>query len=823
MKKFFEAFGRFVGTRPWLTLAVVLAVTVVAVVGLGLTVEQADEAEAFVPDESEIIDATIELADAFPDSVGFEAVQVILRGDVLTPAGVADSVNATAAVADSEALAGFVVGDRPSTSPGHIVGLLLASRSANPFAFTLQDVTQDAIDELLANPERDPVLAQQLELLEALVARSAAGDVVGGIGIVTVKSAGDAAALAAAQVAVDDAVKAVPLEGLESARTYSNGKAEAEKADSSSSSLARLMLIAFVVIAVLLVVFYRQASDVVLSLAGLVLTVVWALGFQGLLGPDGLGVIGAPSVLGQMVPVMMIGLCVDYGIQGISRYREAAATGADATDAISAAVGAVMLPLGLAGGTTIISFLTNLLGDISGLADFGVVAGVGVASGLFIFLTAVPATRVLLDRRAQSRGKTIKTTSMERAIPGAGRLVEQVSAATVRRPVWILIGTGVVSVIFGVLASNLSTTFNSNDFLPEGTETKQDALFVEEFLGGSTEPVAVLVEADITDRTLRNILDFSEAIEDPLRRPDAVAGKVTASLAVFFGSLPQQTQDEVRALTLDNPAAILTDDRIVADALDIMRDADPEGFDAVVAYGSDGDVDRTLIQFDALTGRSERTRDLFERVDELWLGDDDEVTPIAREIISLDITNALTESQAASIALTLLAALVVLIFFFWVTEFRPMLAVMATLPILLVLVWVLGTMVLLGYSYNVVTALITALSIGIGVDYTIHITHRFLEERERSTNLAAAMDATMRTTGGALIGSALTTALGFAVLIFSPIPTMGQFGLLTAVTVVYSLIAAIMVLPPMLVIWAAYHDWRREHLTADEKARTVVV
>jgi uncharacterized protein len=153
-----------------------------------------------------------------------------------------------------------------------------------------------------------------------------------------------------------------------------------------------------------------------------------------------------------------------------------------------------------------------------------------------------------------------------------------------------------------------------------------------------------------------------------------------------------------------------------------------------------------------------------------------------------------------------------LIVFFWFTEFRPMLAVLSVFPILLVLVWVLGTMVLLGYSYNVVTALITALSIGIGVDYTIHITHRFLEEREHpGATLQSAMQATMHTTGGALIGSALTTALGFAVLVFSPIPPMGQFGLLTAITVTYSLIAAIVVLPPMLVIWAAYHDWREKH------------
>ena len=122
-------------------------------------------------------------------------------------------------------------------------------------------------------------------------------------------------ALVDAQVAVDDVVEAVPLDELDSARTLSLGKQNTESDDSSQSSLALLMGLAFLVIAILLVLFYRQASDVLLSIGGLILTIVWALGFQGLLGPDGLSIIGAPSILGQMVPVMMIGLCVDYGIQ----------------------------------------------------------------------------------------------------------------------------------------------------------------------------------------------------------------------------------------------------------------------------------------------------------------------------------------------------------------------------------------------------------------------------------------------------------------------------------------------------------------------------
>ena len=117
-------------------------------------------------------------------------------------------------------------------------------------------------------------------------------------------------------------------------------------------------------------------------------------------------------------------------------------------------------------------------------------------------------------------------------------------------------------------------------------------------------------------------------------------------------------------------------------------------------------------------------------------------------------------------------------------------------------------MALTGIPYNVVTALITALSIGIGVDYTIHIIHRFTEELEGGKSLLDATTTTLATTGSALIGSALTTALAFAVLLFSPLVPFQQFGLVTGITILFALIASIVVVPPMLIVWAAYHQWR---------------
>ena len=819
MHRFFDRAGRWIAGHPWVCIAMVAIGTAVAAVGLTLTVDQADPTDAFLPSSSELVAAQEELAESFPDSASLESIQVVLRGDVLSAAGADDSLRATMVAANDPGLTPYAVSSRQPVSPGHLISAILAGPEGDPASVDLTSVTDDEIDAALATAATDEFVAVQTALLASLVSRDADGPVVGGIGVITVNAGDDLAGLEEAQVALDEVVEEVPLNELESARTLSNGKSNQESDDASATSLAILMLIALVVIGILLALFYRQVSDVALSLAGLVLTIVWALGFQGLLGPDGLGLIGAPSVLGQMVPVMMIGLCVDYGIQFTSRYREELNGAADdvetsAARSVGASVGGVMLPLGLAGATTSISFLTNLTGDISGLGDFGVVAASGVASGLFIFLTGVPSARLLLDRRREAKGRAIAAKPIADALPITSGVVERIGATMVRRPAVMLAGAGIITIAFGSLATQLESTFDSNDLLPDGTESTEDIRFLDDFLGGNTEPVTVLVEAELSnDRTLRNLLDFSSAIEDPVTRPDAVSSEVTASLGVVVDELPPESHAELDELAVELANPLLVAPVIVEDGLDIVRDANPGGYDAGGAEGvideTGAETDRTIIQFDALTGDTDDTRDLFNDVDALWFGEPEEITAIANEIIGIEVADSLTESQSTSIMLTVIAALIVLILFFWVTEFRPMLAVLSVLPIVMVLVWVLGTMVLLGYDYNVFTALITALSIGIGVDYTIHVTHRFLEEREHTGDIEAAVHTTLNTTGGALVGSALTTALGFIVLLFSPIGPIGQFGTLTAITVVYSLLAAVIVLPPMLVIWAAYHDWRQ--------------
>jgi predicted RND superfamily exporter protein len=173
-----------------------------------------------------------------------------------------------------------------------------------------------------------------------------------------------------------------------------------------------------------------------------------------------------------------------------------------------------------------------------------------------------------------------------------------------------------------------------------------------------------------------------------------------------------------------------------------------------------------------------------------------------------DALDAQTESQTRGMIITLAVALLMLVGFFTLRMRTPMLGVIAMIPSALVVAWVAGSMWALGLSFNMMTAMVASLAIGIGVPYGIHITNRFTEDLQRYDTVDEAIRQTVVHTGGALVGSATTTAAGFGVLVFASLVPMQQFGIITAMTIIYSLIGAALIEPACLTLWARRREAR---------------
>jgi predicted RND superfamily exporter protein len=165
-------------------------------------------------------------------------------------------------------------------------------------------------------------------------------------------------------------------------------------------------------------------------------------------------------------------------------------------------------------------------------------------------------------------------------------------------------------------------------------------------------------------------------------------------------------------------------------------------------------------------------------------------SPFVREE-SLDATNrALQVSLPVALVLCLLVAGVFL------RSVRY--GVAAVIPIIMVVAWLYAFMELAGYAINLVTATIAAVSIGIGIDFAIHLIARYREELERTGSRDEAVRIAGEGTGLALVASAVSSAIGFGILAFAPMPLFASYGLLTALMIVMALVATLAVLPSVL-------------------------
>jgi len=158
------------------------------------------------------------------------------------------------------------------------------------------------------------------------------------------------------------------------------------------------------------------------------------------------------------------------------------------------------------------------------------------------------------------------------------------------------------------------------------------------------------------------------------------------------------------------------------------------------------------------------------------------------------VLDGLSSSQIESTLISLAVSFLVL---FLLTR-RIMPAIVILFPVGIASLWVVGSMAAIGLKWNVLTVMVTALTLGIGIDYSIHMWRRFEVELSRRNNHWDALRASISTTGVALIMSALTTSFGFMVLLFSPMPIIQDFGLITAITVVFSLLLALVLLPVLM-------------------------
>ncbi len=787
-------FSRLVTARPYLTILLLLVVTVALAMGAQYRATPPDT-RAQLPENSVVVQALDEIDEYFADSGAARVTTILFRGDAFTPNGLSQTEALVGSVAADPAIAPLLTDDDPVVSPAALVKALLQVDS-------FDSVTPAMIESAQGPPHLKAAL-------DALTGTDAADTQIT-VATLRLRDTGDDRIADAERtihrLAVED-------QGPLRASTISFIIVEDEYKKATEEGLAPFVLLSLVLIAGLLLLFLRTLSDLLLTLAGLLISIIWIVGAEGWLGPNALGLVGPPNSLTTMVPIIVISLTVDYAIQTISHYRERRAAGDSVLTAVRTGMCNVTVPLILAAVTTMVSLLSNLYSPIGIVGDFGIVAAMGVGLSFIVMLTLIPAGRTIIDRRREAHGTLRPPRPIANALPGVERAAELLGRRITRAPAPYIIAVLAVTAALGFAATGLKSEFKIHDILPRGGSVLADMNTLDAAVGGSTELTTALVKAEATEaRTLLNVRDLTDAFADPARRPNAAAGPIIASYEMSLrdwttdsGEPGDRYDPEIADLFRRASAGLQLDPVLMQEVLDRLKAKDP--YVAHLMIDDPNGVDLMLLQFPSYANPAQ-TKSLQPDIEDRWFGEDDAVTATSASIISVTVTDAITEHQSEAISVTIAAAIIVLAIFFWFSARQPALAVIAVGPIVLVLISVLGTMALLGIPYTIITSMITALSIGIGVDYTIHVIHRYREEFTRSRDPERAAVRTLATTGSALLGSALTTAIGIGVLAASPIAASQQFGFTAAITIGYSLLAAILVVPPAMTVWGAYQNMR---------------
>jgi predicted RND superfamily exporter protein len=112
---------------------------------------------------------------------------------------------------------------------------------------------------------------------------------------------------------------------------------------------------------------------------------------------------------------------------------------------------------------------------------------------------------------------------------------------------------------------------------------------------------------------------------------------------------------------------------------------------------------------------------------------------------------------------------------------------------------VIGTIGLLGIPLDVMTVTVAAVSVGMGVDNTIHYIFRFKKEYSATNNYLTASKNTHTTVGKALLYTSLTIIFGFLSLTISNFNPTVYFGLFTALAMIMAIISSLVLLPALLI------------------------
>ena len=193
-------------------------------------------------------------------------------------------------------------------------------------------------------------------------------------------------------------------------------------------------------------------------------------------------------------------------------------------------------------------------------------------------------------------------------------------------------------------------------------------------------------------------------------------------------------------------------------------------------------------------GSNATGKKVLQAIDAISSDDPDRVLVAGPGLSKIALAEMVIKGQLISLILSLL-----IVFFLLTLSFKSWAAgTQGTLSLLLAILFLFGIMGFTGISLDLVTALLSSVMIGVGIDYTIHFLWRYRKEYARCLNSDQALATTLLTAGRGIVFNAFSVMLGFSVLMLSGFTPLRFFGILVVAALMACLLSALLLVPALI-------------------------
>lgn len=533
-----------------------------------------------------------------------------------------------------------------------------------------------------------------------------------------------------------------------------------EVSNDLQNSIPQLSIVAITLMIVIVLTVFR-ARWRLLHLPIVFLAMVVAFGLIGFLG--------LPLTMASTAGLpILVGLSVDFGIQFHNRYEEEFESGGSAGEAMARSLRGVAPALLTALVAACLGFAALRYSTVPMVRDFSLVLSVGIA---VVFVVCLFVLNGILFHRDR---KTIAAPRLDEEPSFIERGLLRMYRSTVVRPLPILV-LGVLIAFSGfVVDHRIATETEPNKFIPGDSQVLKDINHLQ----------------DLT--ATANTIDFLVTAKD-VNSPAVVK---------WMNDLGQQMAAKDSRITGTNSVATL-----LTTGPGGPPDFSQKSIDAALATTSPDIVGQFVSKDGTAADFSFTIRRDVQLIDQK--GIIDEITAVANPpagvtmapaglgVLGIEAESQLTSHRLSMMFLALIAVLILLI----ATTRSLLTAILAVLPVGLAIGWTSAAMYLFGVPLNPLTAIAGPLVVALGTEFSILLMLRYREERQRGLEPVMAMESAYLRSGRAITASGLTVMGAFLALAFNSFPLLSQFGIVSVLGVTFSLVGALVVMPPLLV-WA---------------------